>query len=427
VLSALRYIIGSDVTLRHAGWLCVISALLLSLLGIYAIDLASNTDLSVAGDSRAITLSGLVLKQIIFLAVGLAAGAIVAFPHYKYARLLAWPVLGVVLLLLLVLVIPGVPASLVTPRNGARAWIDLGPIDLQPAELAKIAFVLVIADYLRNRETHRKFLGLVPPAMITFIPVALIMLQPDLGTAMLFMPALLAMLLAAGAKLSHLGVVVVMAALALPASYPLLRPHQKQRIVGLIHMVQGSRQGADDINFQSLTAQTLAGAGQDSGVSDRHTRALVRFNRLPERHNDMIFAVITLRFGMLGALGVLGLYAMYFLGAIITAALCKDAFGRLVVIGSTTIIAAQMFVNVGMTTGFLPIIGLTLPFVSYGGSSMLSVWLMTGLIVSVSARRPRRLVRPAFEFGRRVPEWDGMPATPVISHRVPPASVTRRA
>jgi cell division protein FtsW (lipid II flippase) len=303
-----------------------------------------------------------------------------------------------VLGLLVFLLIPFVPHWLVTPRNGARAWINLGPVDFQPGEVAKIAYVLVLADYFRYRKNHRTLLGLVPPALITLVPVALITLEPDLGTALLFVPCLFAMLVAAGARLKHLAAIVLVGILAGPAAYPMLKPHQQQRIVGLINMIQGSPEGAQDINYQSLTAVRLAGAGGAGGLPDERSRALVHFNHLPEQHNDMIFAVIVNRFGLTGGIGVFLLYAVWFLGAFMTAAGCKDPFGRLIVVGFASIIAAQMFINIGMNLAMLPIIGLTLPFVSYGGSSMLTVWLMTGLVVSVALRPPERLARPTFEF-----------------------------
>jgi cell division protein FtsW (lipid II flippase) len=319
-------------------------------------------------------------------------------PHYRFIRLVAWPAMWVCLGLLVFLLIPQVPSWLVTPRNGARAWINLGPVDFQPAEVAKIAFIMVVANYLRYRKNHRTIVGLIPIGLIAFVPVTLIMLQPDLGMAILFVPTLFAMLVAAGAKLSHLSIVVVIAMCAAPAAYPLLKPHQKQRLLGLVHMMQESNVGADGINFQSLTARTLTGAGGVVGHPDAKARSLIKFNRLPERHNDMIYAVIVLRFGMVGGLAVLGLYLLWFAGALLTAAVCRDPFGRLVVVGCATIIAAQMFINVGMNIGIVPIIGLTLPFVSYGGSSMLTVWVMTGLVVNIAMRRPPRLARPSFEF-----------------------------
>lgn len=410
--SLLKRVVGSELTPLTGAWLSVLAALALSAIGVYSIDLG-YADPSDAGP---ITMSGVVLKQTIFLGVGLLGALAVAVPHYRLVRLFAWPMMAVVLALLVFLLIPFVPASIVTPRNGARAWIDLGPVDLQPAELAKIAYVLVMADYLRFRENHRTILGLIPPAVITFVPVALITLQPDLGTALLFAPAVFAMLIAAGARLKHLSIVVLVAVLAAPAAFPLLQPHQKARIIGLIRMVQDPLAGADDINYQSVTAQRLAGAGEMVGVADARARALIRFNKLPERHNDMIFSVIMNRFGFTGGVLVLLLYVVWFTGAYLTAAMCQDAFGRLLVVGFSAFILAQTLINVCMTIGMLPIIGLTLPFVSYGGSSMLTVWVMTGLIVGVGVRRTRRFARPSFEFD----ETPYDPAQLTTAHRAAP-------
>lgn len=415
--SLVRRFVGRELTPLTGAWLSVVAALLLSLAGIYAIDLG----MADPPERGPVTLAGVVLKQAIFLGVGLLGAVGVALPHYRVVRLVAWPLTFVVLCLLVFLLIPFVPTSIVAPRNGARAWIDLGPFDLQPAELAKIAYVLVMAEYLRFRENHRTVRGLLMPAVITFVPVALITLQPDLGTALLFAPAAFAMLIAAGARLKHLSVVVLVGVLAAPAAFPLLKPHQKARIIGLVRMVQDPLAGADSINYQGMTAQRLAGAGGVDGVSDGKARALVRFNRLPERHNDMIFAVIMNRFGLVGSLALLGLYGLWLLGAYLTAAACRDAFGRLIVVGFAAFVLAQVFVNVGMTIGMLPIIGLTLPFVSYGGSSMVTVWLMTGLILGVGLRRSTRLVRPSFEFDQQ--PYD--PAQITTAHRAAPVAASR--
>jgi cell division protein FtsW (lipid II flippase) len=415
--SLVRRFVGADFSPLTGAWLSVLAAAALSLVGIYAIDVGSAD----VPDNGLVTMSGVVMKQAIFLLVGLVGSIVVALPHYRFVRLFAWPLMAVVLALLVFLLIPFVPASIVTPRNGARAWINLGPVDFQPAELAKIAYVLVMADYLRFRENHRTILGLVPPALITFVPVALITLQPDLGTALLFAPVIFAMLIAAGARLKHLSIVVLVAILAAPAAFPLLKPHQKARIIGLIHMVQDPLAGADDINYQSMTAQRLAGAGGLHGVSDNQSRALVRFNKLPERHNDMIFAVIMNRFGFMGGVLVMVLYIVWFTGAYLTAAMCQDAFGRLLIVGVSAFILAQTFVNIAMTIGMLPIIGLTLPFVSYGGSSMLTVWVMTGMIVGVGLRRSKRFVRQSFEFDDT--PYD--PAQITTAHRAAPVAAGR--
>lgn len=379
------------ITLVHTGWICLFSAAALSLIGVYAIDLGMRPD----GQE---TIAREASSQLFFLGVGVLAACIMALPHYRIIGYLAWPAMIISIALLIFLLVPIVPESIVRPINGARGWINLRFFNLQPAELAKISFVLVVARYLRFRSTHRRLLGLAPVAAIAFLPTGLITLQPDLGGALMFAPALFAMVIAAGAKLKHLALVVIVAMLAVPAAFPFMMPHQQARIRALISQAQGSREGAYDINYQSFTAQTLAGAGGVRGHPEPHSRALVRYNRLPERHNDMIISVIVLRFGLLGGLVVLGLQFVWISGALLTAALCKDPFGRLVAVGFAGFIAAQVLVNVGMNVGLVPVIGITLPFVSYGGSSMLTVWAMTGLIFNIAMRRPIPPFRPSFEY-----------------------------
>ncbi len=379
------------ITLIHPGWLCVASSLALSLLGIYAIDVALRTE-------PAGPVPREVRSQALYLIIGLIAAVAVALPHYRWARWASWASMAISLALLAFLHLPGVPSSLVKPVNGARSWINLGFTTLQPSELAKIAFVLVVANYLRFRRSHRTVRGLIPLALIALAPMALIMKQPDLGSATLFIPTLVAMLVAAGMRLRHLAVLVLCAALLAPASYPFLKPHQRSRIDGLIKQIQGDTASAYDLNYQSFTAQKLIGAGRTTGNSDPHARALMEFNRLPERHNDMVFAAIATRFGFFGGALVLALYFLWFAGAILAAAACKDAFGRLLPIGFLGFTASQAIVNIGMNVGVLPIVGITLPFVSAGGSSMICLWIMNGLIVSVAMRKPRPPFRPSFEY-----------------------------
>ncbi len=371
----------------------VFASVALSLISVYAIGVAESlqphelTDLTPAA-----------LRQGVYLIVAVAASILILLPHYRLLGYASWGMLAVSVLLLVFLVLPGVPASIVRPRNGARSWIDFGALDFQPSEVAKIAYVLVLAWYLRFRKNHRTFAGLLPPAIITFIPCALILLQPDLGTAVLFIPALFAMLVAAGAKLKHLTLIVLIATLAAPAAYPLLRPHQKQRIVGLMLQLQGDKSADQDINMQSVTSQRLAGAGGYAGVGDARSRTLLHFNALPERKTDMIFSVICNRFGMVGGLAVIGLYGLWIVGALLTAAGCREPFGRLTCVGFTGFIGAQVMINAGMNLGLAPIIGITLPFLSYGGSSLVTVWLMTSIVANVALRRPRVSLRRSFEY-----------------------------
>jgi rod shape determining protein RodA len=161
------------------------------------------------------------------------------------------------------------------------------------------------------------------------------------------------------------------------------------------------------------------------GYNDAKARKVVRFSRLPERHNDMVFSVIVARFGLLGGLAVVGLYGVWLTGALLTAAASREAFGRLMIVGFAAILTAQVVINIGMNVGIVPIIGLTLPFVSYGGSSMLTVWVMTGLVVGVGLRRPGRMAReeqttdqdglsPAsFRRGRYLPSMRDLSTIPI--------------
>lgn len=382
--------VRSTIRLAHAGWVVLLTALSLSLIGIYGVDVATHP-----ASTGVLDLSALAWKQVVFLILGLLGAVVIALPHYKLFMYIAWPLAFFSLGLLAFLLLPGVPGWLVTPINGARAWINLPLFNLQPSEPAKIAYVLFVALYLRRREPPTSFLSLIPPGLLTLIPVGLITLQPDLGTACLFVPALFGMLVTAGAHLRHLALVVVLAGLAAPVAWPFLMPHQKARFEALVQQIQGDRSRELDINFQSFVAQRLIGAGGLTGQPDDKARALVHFNRLPEAHNDMIFSVVSARFGVVGAVGVLALFLSWFAGALGVAAMCKDRFGRVAAVGIAGFIAAHVVVNVGMNIGLLPIIGVTLPFVSYGGSSMLTCWAMTGLLFNIAMRRELTPYNPA--------------------------------
>lgn len=382
--------IRKAIRLVNYSWITVLASVALSVIGIYSIDVGENLGSSAIAAEAA--------KQGVFLIIGLIACVMVAAPHYRFVGLFSWPMYIACIALLLMLLMPFVPTWLVRPRNGARAWINLGLMDFQPSEVTKIAFVLLVSRYLRFRSQHRRFKGLIVPGLFAAVPVGLITVQPDLGTACLFVPALFAVLIAAGARLRHLSLIVLCAALAAPAVYPLLEDHQKTRIVGLVKQFQGDTTTAQGINYQSLSAQRLIGAGEVSGRGDSASRALVHYNRLPEAHNDMVFAVVVNRFGMLGGLGVMALYLLWVAGAWLVAATCRDPLGRLIAAGLPAFIGAQAVINIGMNLGVLPIIGITLPFVSYGGTSLVTCWLMTGLVVNVALHKPRPPFRASFEY-----------------------------
>ena len=177
-------------------------------------------------------------RQIGLGIVGLFAAFGIAWVPTKRLRQASWWLYFGGLLLLIFLLVPGVPDFIVHPRNGARRWINLGIMDAQPSELLKIAFVLALASHLRFKNHYRKFSGLLIALCVAIPPMFLVLIEPDLGTAMLFLPALIAMLVAAGAKYKHLLLIGLLAIVAAGSMYPLLRPHQKNRIHALIAQVQ---------------------------------------------------------------------------------------------------------------------------------------------------------------------------------------------
>ena len=365
------------------AWLVVIAALLLSILGILAI---STTE------------PGFARRQAFFLPIALMAALIVAVPDYRLVRRVV-PALSIITLLLLVFVlIPLVPTWLVRPYNGARRWINLGLMDFQPSELAKVVWVLAMATWFRLRPNLKSVWGFILPFLVTMIPMGLIVVEPDLGTALLFIPTLMAMLLAGGARLGHLFIIVLVGTVAVAAVLftPVkgyLKSHQQDRIDALVAQVKGDDRYRDDIGFQGDRAMTIAGAGGITGLGAERTATLVRFNALPEDHNDMIFAVLTCRWGALGAMSTFLVYLVLAVGGFVTAALARDLFGRLLATGLVAMLFVQMLINAGMTIGILPITGMTLPFVSSGGSSLVMTWLMVGLVLNVGLRRPLRMER----------------------------------
>ncbi len=339
-------------------------------------------------------------RQVFFMGVSLAVMAAVACIHYKQIAESSYPLILAALLMLVVVLLPFMPQAIVPVRNGARRWFDLGGFSFQPSELAKVAYVLAMAKYLRYRENYRTLRGLLIPLGMTFIPMGLVLVEPDLGTSLVFLPIYFAMLLAAGARIKHLLLLILIGLCLLPAMYPLLQPHQKDRIDDIVARLRGDTRHEQTISFQGKTAARLIGAGGLLGYDTQRANQLVRYNRLPEAQNDMVYTVVCTRWGLLGGLLLILIYFCMLALLLMLAAFNRDPFGRLVVVGFAALLFTQMFINIGMNIGLLPITGITLPFVSAGGSSLLVSFGMLGLILNVTHHRPL-LSRPSFEFGAR--------------------------
>ena len=384
----------------HAGWVALLAAAALAWLGVQALDIA-DTDYAA--------------RQRTYLVLSMVMGATCLALKPRHVGHLSYGLFGATLVLLVFLLLPGVPRSIVPTVKGARSWIDLGPVHLQPSELTKFSAILALAWFLRYRDSYRSLGGLLVPALIMGVPAGLVLLQPDLGTAILFGPALMAMLVVAGARLRHLVatlvlvvvvvVVNIVVVMMLPDSMQLLRTHQRDRIKAMIVRTQQDHRYDRSINYQQIKAMTLVGSGRLAGYGPDRTQSIVKFNDVPHDHNDMIFAIIVNRWGLIGGAVGLGLYLVMVLAIFAVASQATEPFVRLTAVGFGSILFVQAAINIAITLGLLPVTGITLPLVSYGGSSLLSTFAAIGIVVNFAAQPPCPLAWPSFEYDRVDAPW----------------------
>ncbi len=317
------------------------------------------------------------MRQIVWLCIGFAALIFFALADYhfwiKYAY---WIYAFSVGLLIVVLRAPAI--------NNAHSYLRVGPVGMQPSELFKLALIMALARHLGKRENQHMLHGLIIPFILTLAPLFLILLQPDLGTALTIPPILFATLWVSGARFSHLFSAVV---LGLASLWPMwqygMRPYQKVRIYAFFDPEKYESGEAYQL-LMSLTAigsGGLAGMGLGNGV-------ITDLNLLPEKHNDFIFGVIAEEGGFAAAGSMILLYLLLSLIGLHIANNAVDRFGRLLAAGVAVIIGWQAILNIYVVTGLFPTTGVTLPLVSYGGSSVVVTCAMAGMMLNVSQARP---------------------------------------
>jgi rod shape determining protein RodA len=285
------------------------------------------------------------------------------------------------------------------PINGSRRWIPLGLMDFQPSEPARLAFIMALASWLMYRENLRTIRGLIVPFVVTLVPLLLVLREPDLGTAMLFLPILYSMLFAAGAKTRHLLAAAMIGVCLLPLLWQQMTSEQRSRIVMLMNQKDGGAAPPGDGFHLHQSKQILAlggwqgSIGRDEPIIDDPTAM-----HLPAARTDFILTVIGERYGLAGVTFVLLMYAILICKGLQAASSTRDPWGRLVAVGIVAMIGVQTLINSSMTVGLMPITGMTLPFCSYGGSSLLSFSIAIGLLMNI-AMRPGYDVGPA-PFGQ---------------------------
>ena len=357
--------------LDHLHWPLVLCTLIICSLGVW--NLASAT-------KNAPILMALVQAK--WMGVGLVAVVALMVIDYRWLQTLAWPGYFAALGLLAGVAFAGKKVL------GARRWLSLGGMQVQPSEFVKLAVIVVLARWFTRDETgarkgHYGIFDLWRPFLLILVPVALVMKQPDLGTALVTFAIAMTMVMFAKVKWLDLIIMFAGGAFASVLAWKrVLKDYQKQRVLTFLDPTAYAK-GA---GYHSLQSQIAVGSGQWSGKGwGEGTQNQLAF--LPEQHTDFIFSVWAEEHGFLGSVVLIALYAFLVLAALDIAANARDKFGSFLALGISALFFWHAFINMGMVTGVMPVVGVPLPLFSYGGSSVVADMLGIGILLNVSLRR----------------------------------------
>ncbi len=361
---------------EHFDWALFAAVAAVAVIGVINLYSATLTHPSAA-------LRELYIKQIYLLSFGALGALLVAAIDYRHFERLAYVLYTVGVGLL------GLTLLVAETTRGSRRWLDFGPLGFQPSEVMKLLLVVALAKYLHDhpKQEGRNFRDLAIPAAMAALPIALILRQPDLGTALLLFLTFLTIMLLTRLKLRSFLTLVVIGSLTIPITWEyLLQDYQKARIESFANAWRESTEGILEEGYHARQSIIAVGSGQVLGKGFlQGTQNTHRF--LPDQHTDFPFAVWAEEQGFLGATVVLGLYLFVVLWSLRIAAQAKDRFGAVVAVGVGSIFFWHTVLNLGMVMGLLPVVGVTLPLFSSGGSSVLTVLLGIGLLMNVSIRR----------------------------------------
>jgi rod shape determining protein RodA len=359
------------ITWRHFDYWLLGAVAVLIIFGVAMIDSA------VAGNPELIELN-VVNRQIMFALVGL--GMIIVITSMDYH---IWAAAGRILYVIVLLAL-GILVLFGQAAFGAVRALNVGFAVVQPSELANIAIILLLSDFFaRNQQKMGDFVWVLRSGIQPFILVGLTLLQPDLSTAVVLLVLWGAMLFVSGLRLNHLFMFIGVGALLSMASFPFLANYQQQRIINFFAPAEGARYG-ETYNVEQASISIGSGGflGQGYGQASQ-----IQLRFLKVRHTDFIFSTIASEFGFVGTVIVLLLLLFVVYRIIRAASLAHDTFGSFICYGVATLIAFTASVNIAMNLNLIPVTGLTLPFISQGGSSLLSLMLGIGLVESVVARQ----------------------------------------
>ncbi len=357
----------------HFDWL-----LLFLTFAIIVVGLATIYSATEARVQTGFTSNPLVMRQAFYAGVGFLGMIGVVLIDYRRLERYAYVLYAGALLLVLAVPLVG------SVGGGARRWINLGPVSLQPSEMIKVALVIALARYFHRAQSTGdvRFIDAVPAFVLVAIPAVLILAQPDLGTVGIIAVVAFSVLFCAGLRLRVFILLAALAAGAVPLLWGHLKPYQQQRVQTFLSPEMDPL-GA---GYHVIQSKIAIGSGQFWGKGFLHGTQN-KLNFIPEQHTDFIFSVFAEEWGYVGAIVLLGLYAALVLRGLTVAYRAKDRFGALLTFGVVSIVFWQVVINVGMTSGILPVVGITLPFFSYGGSSLTTMMIAVGLMINVNMRR----------------------------------------
>lgn len=356
--------------LKYIDWILLLAVLVLAALGAAVIYSASF-------QLRTLTGVHYLQRQLVWLGLGLAAFLVLSLTDYRKLIAGGYFLAALTTLLLVAIVLLG------ETRFGARRWIQVGGFTVQPSEFAKVTLVLMLARYLTARFDRRdRWSFVLVPCLLAAVPAALILKQPDLGTAIIFLPVTVGMVFAAGGKGKQILILVLIIMILAPGFWFFLRDYQKTRL--LVFLDPGlDPSGAGYTILQSKIAIGSGGLWGKGWLGG--TQNMLSF--LPERQTDFVFSVVAEEWGFAGCLLVIGLYGVIFLRLFGIAWKCRELSGKLLVSGAILILGAHVGINIGMAAGLLPATGLPLPLISYGGSVTVTFLIVFGLCQSVYVHR----------------------------------------
>ena len=323
------------------------------------------------------------VKQIIWFAVGVIGAVCIIMLDYNVLGKL-WLPLYILILILLVAVL------FTTPINGATSWFKIGSMSLQPSEFAKIVLILGTAkviEFFKKRETLNKPISILAILAFVLVPVALIIMQPDYGTAMVILVILVTMLFVAGIKWRYVICAMLAVAIIIPVAYVYVLPQHAKNRIDVFLNPQLDPRGA---GYNIIQSKLAVGSGQLWGMGLFEGNQ-TQLGILPMKTTDFIYAVISEEMGFIISSVVIILFVILLAKILDIAKTSKDLYGSLICTGVFGMMLAHFIENIGMTMGLMPITGIPLPFISYGGSAMLTNMIAIGIVLSVASRRHKNL------------------------------------